>query len=263
MNYWPSTIFFILISVFCYTSCKDELVCDDPQNLLCPNYDPCAGFVGPNAQISIYTILVGPDCPGIDPFRREIQEDTIVARQVLHFESRSEIGSHQWDIGGIINQTGNLIGNISLNAIESGNIVVQLIEEFDDADMCLDFAARRDTSYRNVYLKVWDGSLEGAPPIVGNFEGTIGDDLETSYVVNIPVPDIGRAISFPMNGCDTLDLGYDISYRDAIFYSGEGACKTICGFAHVSENNSEIVLDYMETDESGNTVSKRFLGARK
>ncbi len=60
-------------------SCGDDeiIICDDPTNPNCPNFDICTRKEKPIAGISAFDLLTSPvSCSGITPFEQEIAIDT-------------------------------------------------------------------------------------------------------------------------------------------------------------------------------------------
>ena len=257
---------FAFLFVFGY-GCKEDdelmgdddmtVVCDDPTNPDCPNYDPCYSAVAADASFVVLdSLFYGLADEGFPYPGFAVETDTTWNRRPLYFRANNENASYEWLIGADPTvRTGREI-SLHFGYMVTGNITIRLITTVaEDTTGCLSAAQLRDTSYQTVHFidqNVLDEPTpDDATSIFGKFRGSL--DTDPSYVFDIEmssrsVPENNYAFGV-VNLPEGCAVGEEIIYTYRHFMISNPPIHIDCdsplgyGFVSPGGHNITIVFD--------------------
>jgi hypothetical protein len=133
--------FFFFISTL-FFSCRED--CDDPTNLLCPNYDPCASVFPADASFVVLDSIT----PTWADTSIGFVCDTFGTGSTIYFKAlKKNIGTtYEWKVGTDARTWTESEFNLIFSDFE-GSVTVRLVTTAFDNHNCLEDSELQDTSY--------------------------------------------------------------------------------------------------------------------
>ncbi len=241
----------------CITGCSDDdETCNDPTNILCPNYDPCT--VVELVPID-FTISQGI---AWEEERRYFESDTVIYQGDVRLEASEGLERYEWSIGGDPRIFTDRVVELTYNVL--GPIEVTFIGQRVSNPQCFPDDIGVDTIKKTFVLIRREDA-----PIYGKFEGYCESDPNTTFVIE-NTPFLGMepsGVSNLPNGCvrnstNSVDGG---SIYNALWMStldNFPTCPTPKGWGILAEDRITLTIDYMVYGDNQDTIVDRFIGKK-
>ncbi|HMQ48926.1 MAG TPA: hypothetical protein PKA00_15755 [Saprospiraceae bacterium] len=262
------SIFILLcITAFCMGGCRkdDDEGCTNPQNPICPNYDPCYGLI---PAFSDFVILDSVLSYGNADTSLSFIADTLMEGYRAYFaaKNRENIERYEWKIG---SDPRTFEGpHLELDFYDfEGNVTVRLVTHAKNKNDCLNASELTDTAYQD--FTVVDLGYYGSP-IFGEYLGANEDNPAETYTVTLigEGPDLwqsSRLIGLPIDCEYPYGILFRIGYN--FFVSSHlpnfDRCRNIVVVGVLQPDGKTMKISYTYDDDDGKRVNKRFVGLRQ
>jgi hypothetical protein len=245
----------ILISLLLISCTKDDLsqsiICNDPSNSECPNYDPCNSKTSVSANFEIYSSLGFQDT-------FFIEYDTILRTSRVKFiASEKEYDTYSWQIGSEPERRQGVEVAVNFGAAY-GWIPITLYVSAQPDSLCFPLDQGKDSITYNIFvLDPWaaDSVLGIYGKFTGFIEGLNQEQFTIELIPKVELPDGPIFVSKIKGLPNTCELGIDLENivfnphslyipPDQNFCQGFG----IEGFGTLNEDGDSLTIEYSKLD---------------
>lgn len=264
----------LLVALF-ETGCKkDEVICTDPTNVECSNYDPCYGQTALTADFTIEEniggIPAGPfDNSEYDPYLS--LTDTVLRGRSVLFTALGDADRYEWTIGtDTTRYTGKTVSlrffSFDNSLFAPRSIEVRLRAIRDTPQSCFPGDNVKESVRTLTVVNAWSTKIASA-----TFRGVSTQAPDSPFVASVKnyeygTHDVFTLYNFPA-GCLTDTTGggreetpYVWGYRSAVFYNGgadwltgySGPCYAMSGMLDIDEEGKVFFRYYLQMANSIN-----------
>lgn len=265
------SVFFSILSLFVglfAMGCKEEPICDDPSDFMCPNYDRCIGKVAANSDF----VVVSSFSFGADTIV-ELEADTLYGGPNSYYKAlvTEGLASYEWQIGSDARRFRDSTVSLDFTGYEGPVRITLTTHAIEDRIQCLEESELMDVKTKEVYYV----SVNRVGSNVGTFVGAVSDSdeevtisiigwtgsLETSFLLS--------GLTIPGN-CGGLVGGVPLISAYQNFVSGYrnssryNRCRNLTVIGQIDKaNRDKIQIDYWYDADDGSRKHEVFVGYRQ
>ena len=246
----------LFVTVLFY-SCK----CDDPTDILCPNYDPCLSIAKADAS---FVVLDSITPTWADTSISFISKTFNTGATVYFRALNKNMASYEWKVGTDDRVWTDSEFHLGFDGYE-GSVTIRLVTTVTDNNSCLNEVEMRDTSYQTFNVIQLEPYTS---PIFGEYQGINTTSPNDIYSLVVLGEGANLWHSSRLFGL-TIPCEYPIGLR---FFAGydwfvsvhdDIHCRNTIVIGRLQEDNNTLIMDYWYDDDAGKRQHYVFEGVRQ
>jgi hypothetical protein len=257
---------FALLLVMLISTCNKERFCNDPNNPICPNFDPCLQAVPANSNFQFVAVV-----PNITDTLIDINIDTSYSGGNAVYKALVTEGleTYAWKVGADPRVFTEPELYLDFTAF-TGDISVTLETTALNTGICLEESQLKDVKTKQIHY----ANRSRTAPIFGIFKGRLVGDVDgTEYEIQVDnsLPPFRRLHGLPLpDDCNFDARGIPLYFGYQYFVSNflqEGPtprCRELIVVGRIDlEDSNQLRIEYVYLDDDGDKKEAVFIGRRQ